>query len=316
MQTSEQRRGWGAGAALLSVLLAGCYRSGTPPELCEGDACGLTTGSSGSTGVPTTGEPPAETTAEPTTGGPVDNSITFRLDMLAFIDPHLFYSSADVPPSCINDVTGFVNVALTDDAMSGKFNLLARFEDFEGVNEMRLVGADCQDPVVPGGRRVCTPNPNSQAVLLTIAKLDAGACSDIDLTHYQAITAPDIHSPQPPCVRSNQVDFSVPVSQSVGALNLREAQFVARLDAVLDPQRLEDGLLYGFLSKAVAEDLNFTNDMIGTVNLWSLIDSPACQANYPNYLPSVDQLEINDVPVPGVWLALNFTAERVDYQAL
>jgi len=313
MQTNDRRRGWGAGAALASALLAGCYRGGTPPQLCEGDACGLTTGDSSSgTAVPTTGESATATTAEPTTGAPVDDSITFRLDTMAFIDPHLFYSGPD-QSICINDVTEFVNVALTDDAMSGQFNLLVRFEDFQDVNELRLVDADCVDPVKPGGRRQCTPSPKTQAVLLTTMKLEVGACSDIDVSHFQPINAPNIHAPQPPCVRSNQVDFSLPVSDSVSALNMRDAQVTAQVDDLVDPQRLEEGLVFGFLTKAVAEDLNFSADMIGTVNLWSMIDSPACVATYPDYLPSIDEFEVNNMPVPGVWIAINFTAERVDY---
>lgn len=318
MWTNGQGPGWGTAAALTIALLAGCYHGGTPPQLCQGDACGLTSSSSaatGSTGVPTTGEPPAETTVDPTTGAPVDDSVTFRLDTLSFMDPHLFYSSPD-QTLCINDVTDFVNVALNDDAMSGAFNLLARFEDFEGVNEMRLIDAECGDPVMPGGRRLCTPKPKSQAVLLSSMRIEAGACTDIDLSKYQPINAPAIHAPQLPCLRSNQVDFSLPINNSVGALNLREAQVSASLDALSDPQRLEDGLLFGFLTKAVAEDLIFTDTMIGSVNIWAMVDSPACQANFPDYLPSIDEFEINNTLVPGVWIALNFTAERVDYQPL
>ena len=320
MKTIGRRRSWGSGAALASALLTGCYDGGTPPPLCEGDACGL---AGSTTQTPTTGEPATGTTAIPTTtttgesttGEPVDNSITFRLDTLTFVDPHLFLTSPGDPPVCVNDVTDFVNVALNDDAMSGQFNLLARFENFAGVNEMRLVDADCEPPAVIGGRRVCTPNANTQAVLLTTAKVDILGCREFDPAHYQAITLPAIHDPKAPCVRSNQVDFSIPVNDSVGSLNLREAQFAARLDAADDPQRLEDGLLTGFLSKAVAEDLNFQNDMIGIINLWALIDSPACVDLYPDYLPSVDEFLINNLPVPGAWLAINFTAERVDYVA-
>ena len=321
MKTIDRRCGWGTGLALASALLTGCYHGGTPPMLCEGAACGLTTGSgSSSSGEPSTGEPATATTVlpttgEPTTGEPVDNSITFRLDSLTFVDPHLFLTGQGDPAICVNDVTDFVNVALNDDAKSGQFNLLARFEDFEGVNEMRLVDADCEEPAVPGGRRVCTPSVKTQAVLLTTAKVDFGGCRELDPLHHAAITLPDIHDPQAPCVRSNQVDFSIPVSDSVGALNLRDAQFASRLDSIVDPQRLEDGLLTGFLTKAVAEDLNFQNDVFGVINLWALIDSPACTPGYPDYLPSLDEFVINDLPVTGVWLALNFTAERVDYVA-
>jgi hypothetical protein len=321
MQTNERRRGWGTEVALASALLAGCYRGGTPPQLCEGEACGLTTGDgsssgngSSSGGVPTTsGASASGTTAEPTTGAPVDTSVTFRLDSIAFIDPHLFYSSAADPPLCINDVTDFVNVALADDAMNGQFNLLARFEDFGVGNEMRLVDADCEDPVAPGERRVCAANPDAQVVLLTYQRLDALGCSELDPANYQPISLPEIHAPQAPCLRTNRVDFSVPISSSVGALSLRQAQFASRLDDPIDPQRLEDGLLFGFLTKAAAEDLNFNDAMFGVVNLWAMIDSPACTPDHPDYLPSVDSIEINKVPVPGVWLAINFTAERVDF---
>lgn len=320
MRTTERRWGWGT-AALTMALLAGCYRGGTPPQLCEGDACGLTSGtggtssSSGTTAVPTTGEPPIETTMEPTTGAPVDSSFTFRLDTISFIDPHLFYASPD-QTICINDVTEFVNVALNDDAMSGGFNLLARFVDFGVSNELRLVDGDCEDPVVPGGRRLCTPNLDAQIVLLNVQRLDALGCSELDPANYQPITLPMIHNPQAPCIRTNRVDFSVPISGSVGALSLRQAQFAARLEPGDDPQRLEDGLLFGFLTKAAAEDLNFNDDMFGVVNLWTLIDSPACVMDHPDYLPSIDTLELNGAPVPGVWLAINFTAERVDYKGL
>lgn len=326
MKKIDRSRGWWSGLALTSALVTGCYRGGTPPQLCEGDACGLTSSAgesstaastsaeapTGTSSGPTTGEP---TAGESSTGAPIDPSVTFRLDSLTFMAPHLFLTTASDPPMCVNDVTTFVNVALNDDAKSGQFNLLARFEDLDAVNEMRLVDADCEDPVVAGGRRVCTPSGNTQAVLLTTKRLSEGGCSALDPAHFQAITLPDIHAPQAPCVRSNQVDFSIPVSASVGALNLRDAQFSAQLDTTVEPLRLEQGLLYGFLTKAVAEDLNFQNEMFGTINLWALIDASVCAAGYPDYLPSIDEFLINDVPVPGVWLAINFTAERVDYVA-
>jgi len=330
MKKIVRRREWGTGLALTGALLLGCYRGGVPPQLCEGAACDVTMGSTGeattgaATTVPTgtagatgtTGvEPTTGTGVESTTGAPVDDSITFRIDSLTFVDPHLFLASAGDPPICINDVTEFVNVALADDAKKGQFNLLARFENYDTINEMRLVDADCEDPAEIGGRRRCTPSMNTQAVLLTTKKLSEGGCSDLDPVHFQAITVPDIHDPQAPCVRSNQIDFSIPISNSVGALNLRAAQFSARLDTTAEPLRLEDGLLFGFLTKAVAASLNFESEMFGTINLWSLIDSPACVAAYSAYLPSIDEYIINDMPEPGVWLAINFTAERVDYVA-
>jgi len=325
MKLGERRHEWGWGLALVCALASACFRDDGPGQLCEGAACGLTgaatqgassTGeaatagaSTGSTGELTTG------TADSSTGEPVDRSVTFRIDSLAFIDPHLFLTTSDDPPVCGSDVTSFVNLSLGGDAKSGKFNLLARFEDFNGVNEMRLIDADCEDPP-PGGRRRCWPNPNAQVVLLATQRPAEGGCRQLDPTVYQPITLPDIHDPQVPCVRSNRVDFSVPVNDSVGVLGLRQAQFSARIVDVDAPERLEDGLLSGFLSQKAAEALVFENDIVGKVTIWSLINAPACAADNPDYLPSIDEAELDKDLILGVWLAINFTAERVDYVAM
>lgn len=315
-------RAVGGALALAGALHAGCFRDGGAPQLCDGAACGLTGGGS-STGVDVTGSPPT-TGGDSTTGATVDRSITFRLDTMSFVDPHLFLSdpgddattggtTGGTPGTCTNDVTTFVNQTLKGDVDDGSFSLIARFTDFGVIDEMRLFDGDCEDPVEPGGRRVCSQNPKAQAVLLTTEALGAGGCSQLDPARYQPINAPLIHAPQGPCVRTREFDFSVPVSDSVGSLNLRDAQFSARLDDPAAPQRLEDGVLYGFLPKAVAEDLVIDAPLFGAVNLWDTIDSPACEAMYPAYLPSIDTFEINDAKVLGVWIAINFTAERVDY---
>lgn len=310
--------------ALAGALQAGCFRDGGAPQLCAGAACGLT---GSSTGVDTTGGPPT-TGGDSTTGAPVDRSVTFRLDAMSFVDPHLFLSdpgdegttggtsggtSGGAAATCIMDVTTLVNQTLKGDVDDGKFNLIARFTEFGVIDEMRLFDGDCDDPVEPGGRRVCSQNPKAQAVLLSTEALGVGGCSQLDPSRYQPINAPLIHAPQGPCVRTREFDFSVPVSDSVGSLNLRDAQFSARLDDPVAPQRLEDGVLYGFLPKAVAEDLVINAPLFGAVNLWDTIDSPACEGMYSAYLPSTDMFEINGMDALGVWIAINFTAERVDF---
>ena len=322
----RQRRGAVTGGlGIVGALLGGCFRDAGPEALCEGAACGPTTTSAG---VTTSGEPPTTGGAENTTAAPVDPSITFRVDALAFIDPHLFLSmpaeggttdgmttggTTGDPGACSSDATTFVNLAIKNDVDGGKFNLMARFVDFGGVQELRLFDGDCEDPVEPGGRRVCTANPEVQAVLLTTQFLDNDKCSQLDPSQYALMNAPLINSPQAPCVRTLQVDFSLPVSDSVGALNLREAQFAARLDDPVAPQRLEEGVLYGFLPQAAAELLEIDAPVLGAVNLWASIDSPACEAMFPQYLPSVDMFTIGDEAVRGAWIAINFSAERVDF---
>jgi hypothetical protein len=268
------------------------------------EVAGDTSSSSGVTG------------GDSTTGAPVDAAITMRIDSMKFVDPHLFLLDTTDPnmPACTADITEAVNTVRSDDIGSGDYNLLLRFEDFAAVQEVRVIDADCEAPAIPGELRVCTPSESTPAVVLGLEAVDGAKCREIDPTVYAATNVPKINDPAPPCMRTKRASFSLAFGGGGGALELREAQFVASLDDVAAPTRLIDGVLHGFLTKVSAENLMFEFPLLGTTTLWEVIDTPACQTQFPDLLPSVDTLQIGDTPVPGVWLAINFTAERVLYQ--
>jgi len=311
-------RGVGSWGALLVCALVGCFRDEGPGQLCQGAACA---GPTGTTSGPTSGSTgPGDsddsgsmgaTGASETTGAPLDTSITMRLDSMRFVDPHLFLSDAG---QCTADITDAVNMVLGDDIAGYGFSLLVRFEGVSAT-EVRVVDADCEAPTEPDGMAVCTPNDAAPAVILGVETVAMGSCRDLDPGVYAAANVPMINDPTQPCVRTKRASFSLSISGSVGALDLREAQFVAALDDAAAPTRFVDGVLYGFLPKVSAEDLMFDVPLVGPKTLWSVLDVPACVSVHPDQLPSVDTLKINGMDAPGVWLALNFTAARVLYQA-
>ncbi|HEY0134610.1 MAG TPA: hypothetical protein VGB85_11030 [Nannocystis sp.] len=245
---------------------------------------------------------------------------------MTFIDPHLFITEegADTDtdtdtdtggsePNCVNDVTALVNGLLNSDLAEGKFNLLIRFEDFGVIDEVRLIDAACDPPATEGAQWVCRPD-NSPSVNLNTEVIDKSGCRNLEPEVYAPPDLLMINDPGPPCLRTTRGSISLPVSDLVGSLDLREAQVVAMLDDAVAPSKLLDGVVYGFLPMATAQDLQINAPLFGVVDLWSVIDAPACMSAYPEYLPNVDEMLINNILVKGAWLAINFTAERVDYR--
>lgn len=312
---------WGSGAGLpwiaLACALTGCFRD-EGPQLCEGPSCAAATsdGASSTSGPGSTTEPPTSTgtSSGGTTGAPIDTSITMRLNSMTFIDPHLFLADLSDPqkPAC-TDITVAVNQTLGDDLAQGGFNLLVHLEELAVAKEVRLVDGDCEAAAEPDGLKLCTPNDATPAVVLGLDPVDTPACSELDPSVYAAVNVGTINAPQQPCIRTKRSSFSLAISGSLGALDLRNAQFVASLDDAVAPTKLVNGVLYGFFTKQSAEGLTVDVPLLGVRTLWSMIDVPDCAAAFPDQLPSVDTLEINGKPALGVWLAINFTGERVAY---
>lgn len=318
------------------AFAAGCFTDRGPDQQCADTGCATSTGST-STVTSSTGETPTTSGAASTTGAPLDPGITLRVDTMSFIDPHLFISEAGSDPgettgtgtsggstggstggdpelvSCVNDVTVLVNGVLNNDIADAKFNLLAHFADFGVVQEMRLLDAECDDPPEGGGRRLCTRNTATPAVILDTEIVLTPGCRQVDTSVYAAVNLPAINDPPPPCLRTMAASFSLPVSDAVGSLNLLEAQMVSTLDSTTSPTLLMNGVLTGFLPMKAAQDLELEAPLFGLVNLWSVLEAAPCVMKYPELLPSVDYFESDGDKVPGVWLAINFTAEQVDY---
>lgn len=299
-----------------------------------GLGCGLDTfgyeGGTTSLGVSSTGESTSigATTGAPTTSGtstgdatteaPVDGSITFRLDSASLIDPHLFLADSDAGTTgeqeeCINDVTSLVNSVTNMDIGDYKLNLLLRFEAPGQLDEMRLIVGECTEGASPGERAVCGPKSGTGMILLTTEWIAEGNCRQIDPLQFAPVNVPLISNPTAVCVRSAPADLSLPLLFVEGGLDLRDGQIAAAFDDAATPQRMVDGVISGFLSQAAAQAKEIDAPLFGSIDFWSIIDSPSCESGYPDYLPSVDMYSINDVDVPGAWLAVNFTAERVNF---
>ena len=310
-------------AALACALVPGCFSDPGAGPLCAGAAC-LTGGgtSGGDTTGTTTTTTPTTTGASETTGAPFDPSITLRISTMAFVDPHLFITEEGMDTdtgtggagaSCVNDVTMLVNGLLNSEITDGKFNLLLRFEDFAEVDEVRLLDAACEPPAMAGAQWICTPG-TAPTVNLTTQIVAEPGCRNLEPDVYRPVNLPMINDPTPPCMRTTRGSITWPVSGLVGSLDLREAQVVAMLDDAVAPSKLIDGVVYGFLPMSVAQNLQIDAPLFGLVDLWSVIDAPACTTTYPDYLPNVDMMKINGIEVQGAWLAINFTAEQVEYR--
>lgn len=297
-----------AGIAV-AACTAGCFTDRGPGEL-TGTTTTTEPASTSTTTLPPTSSESSSSTGLESTGAP-DTGVAFRLSTLNIIDPHFFLTNPNNPMLCSADVTEGLNTVVNKDIGEGGFNLVIYFEEMGPGAEMRLFQGDCTDPG-DGSWWTCVKEDGIQQTVFDTEEVQAAPCREIDPMAFQPTNLPMINDPMPTCVRTMPQDFSVAVSNSAGALFLREAQIVASPDSTTDPRTIPNGILYGFLPKVSAEDITVEVPLTGTVTIWSVIDV-MCAADYPDQLPSVDVLNIDDTDVPGAWIAINFTAERVFY---
>ncbi len=300
-RTPELRR---TCAACLALACAACFRD-RPSLTCEGpfSACQETSTS----GAPASSSSGAPTTTEATTGattGEPDTSRYFRIDALEIIDPHLFYGAP-----CA-DVTGTVNsVALDEQIDAGELNILLTFSEFDlDMLEPSLSEAVSCD--VPAGTCVSQP---SLAVSVPAQRIDEGLCSTLDPGVIAAINLEALNAPAPICFRTLAAGLSLPIQGS--PIELIQAQVAFNFEPLADPAGITNGLLYGFLTRASAEATKISLGMI-ELNVWDLVvgqPNPSdCSTNQASYLPSADVVDGQE----GVWMAVNFTATRVEVSEL
>lgn len=286
-------------AALACVALAGCFRDEAPALECTAGPIGPceapTTGADSTTGEPAT-------TVEPTTGAPVVPGRAFRIDTLAIVDPAFFLEPC-------SDATEAINTfVLQDNVTKGKFNLLIDFPSFDPeAPAPALVEADECDVAA----RTCL-RKDGLSVTVSAERVESGSCVDLDPAVLAVPNAPLLHQPQPPCVRTDPAALALPIEGAPVPLALREAQVAFHFDSPEEPEALEQGVVYGFLTRASAEAtvLDINGAQFG---LWEMIVGPeACMGMFPEYLPSIETLVDGDREIEGVWLVFNFTAVRVE----
>lgn len=303
------RRGPVLAGIAVAACTAGCFTDKGPGELTGTAATTEPASTSTTTTLPPTSSESSSSTGG-STGAP-DTGVAFRLSTLNIIDPHFFLTNPMDPMLCSADVTTGLNTVVNNDIADGGFNLVIYFDELVPGAEMRLFQGDCTDPG-DGSWWTCVKEDGIQQTVFDTEEVQDAPCREIDPLAFQPTNLPMINDPKPTCVRTMPQDFSVAVSNSAGALFLREAQIVASPDSTTDPKTIPIGILYGFLPKASAEDIMVDVPLTGTVTIWSVIDV-MCAADFPDQLPSVDVLNIDGMDVPGAWIAINFTAERVFY---
>lgn len=322
-----RRRDRGAAAIVLVVACApaGCFKDDGPGQLTSmppASTTGAPTTSSTSTAGDTQPMTTGSSSSEGTTAALPDPAIAFRLSNLTFIDPHFFLvdgggggetttGTTGEPADC-TDSTLLLNNFINQDIADGDFNLVIVFDALEPGAEMRLFEGECEDPG-DGSLWTCARRDGATQTIFQTQQVDQPPCRQVDPAFFQAVNFPGLSDPQPPCVRTDMVDLSIPVSNAAGALNLRDAQMVAAADDLMNPQHIPSGVLYGFLTKTSAEDIIVEVPLFSIPNLWSVIDVPQCAAEFPDQVPTTETLEIGGNPQPGVWLGINFTADRVLY---
>jgi len=304
------RRGPVVAGIAVAACTAGCFTDKGPGELTGTAATTEPASTSTATTLPPTSSESSSSTGDESTGAP-DTGVAFRLSTLNIIDPHFFLTDANDPTMCSADVTAGLNVVVNNDIAEGGFNLVIYFEEMVPGAEMRLFQGDCEDPG-DGTWWTCVKKEGIQQTVFDTMEVMTSPCGEYDPGVFQPANQPTISDPPPPCVRTMPQDFSVAVSNSAGALFLREAQIAASPDSTTDPKSIPTGILYGFLPKVSAEDITVEVPLTGTVTIWSVIDV-MCAADYPDQLPSIDVLSIDGTDATGAWIAINFTAERVFY---
>lgn len=279
------------------VLLSACFNPQGSPGASDGETSEGVGATDGATST-STGEATGTTGSAPLP--------TFRMDSVVFVEPHLFLAGN----GCA-DGTELLNISLANDIEVSNMDMLVQLVDDFG--ELRLVDGNCDPPEGPGGAWTCSPKDSVPAIILQSSLVTAGECWQLDPAVLAADNPIAMHEPQAPCVRTTPAKFSFPIGE-LGAISFRDSQVAGELGSasLATTERIEQGLLYGFLPRAVAEQIDVDIPAFPVVNLWAAIEAVDCTPMYPGLLPNVDMLQSDGGEIPGVWVVLNFTAYRID----
>jgi len=297
--------------------------SGSVVPTTGGDATTSTSTGEIVTGAASTGSSGAAsssddgTTAAPP-GVPIEGA-AFRVSRLEIVDPHLYLGAL-----FCQDATGFLNSGVSSAIEAHEANLLLLAKDYDPDADTQTFlvyrDADC-----PQGADHCVLDDAVLPTTFVAVNKDDGNCLDVQLSTVNPANVEMLNLPVAPCVTSPTASLQLELP-GLDAVTLYMGKFSARYEpGDADPTALVDAILYGFIPKADAETLTYTfMDMV--IDFWSMIrgsDHPdACPVpmdGAPGSVPDVDTLDLDGdgpmPPTPGVYLYMNFTAERVDLYA-
>lgn len=323
-----------------ACALAGCFRGDFLDNTCEELAlCGGSgaTGTSTGTGVvtPTSGADTATTTTTDTGSGSGDGSSSgttaeppgillegpaFRIGKLQIVDPHLYLKNL-----FCQDVTGYINTALTSSIQEHESNVLLVAKDYDptAATQTFLLYRDADCPL---GEDYCVLLPDVLPTTFVSGNKDVGNCLDVMVSTVNPVNINTLNIPNAPCVTSPTASVQLELTPDLSPITFYEGKFAAQYSpSDADPVELQNALLYGFIPKADAEMLTYTF-MNMQINFWAVIrgsDHPdACPVPMdmaPGSVPDVDTLDLDGAgPMPpslGVYLYLNFSAKVVKFYA-
>lgn len=311
LQNTCEQQGGCAGATGTSTAA-----TTAPPTTGVGTSTGTGTGSGTDSGTSTSGDSDdtlSSGTTEAPPGLPVEG-LAFRIKTISIVDPHIYYG----PLGCL-DVTGFVNTGLQKSIDDRESNVILVAKDYDpdaAIQQFQLYrDADC-----PAGQDHCLVIDTVVPVGFPSTNKDEGNCLGVDLLTINPANLNQLNLPVAPCVSSPTASVQLELTPDLSPITFYKAQFSAQYSPTDDaPDTLVNAIFYGFVPQSDAEQSIF-NFMGMEINLWAVIrgsDHPeACQPPM-GAVSDVDMIDLDDdpetPPIVGVYLYLNFTAERVDY---
>lgn len=322
-----------AGAAALT----GCFHADFLQNTCEqqGGCPGASSSSAGATTSPPTtsegtstststgGSSGADTLASGTTEAPPGlpfPGLAFRINTIGIVDPKMYYKALGCP-----DVSGFVNTALQKSIDDRDSNVLLVARDYDptaATQEFLLYrDSDC-----PAGEDYCLLIDTVLPVKFISGNKDQGNCLDVMISTLNPVNVDSLNLPVAPCVSSPNASVELELTPDLSPIKFYDGKFSAQYSpADVDPTSLVNAILYGFVPQSDAELIVFTY-MGADINFWSVIRGsghpdacPIPMDGAPGSVPDVDMLDLDGdgpmAPVVGIFLYLNFSAERVDLYA-
>jgi hypothetical protein len=313
-----QRRSRRAGAAAaLGVALAvaggGCFDGGEQTSRTTGVSATTASSSSSSTstGDEATTSTSTTTTTTTTTTGELGDAAAFRITKLSVVDPH-FYYQLSMGSEC-SDVTNLVNFGVESEIGGGDVSHVLVFFPADPDAEstpLLISGASCN-----GALDTCSAANGEASTMTTAENAAAGVCSLLVSgtvnPMYSGAGSP--HIPNAPCFTSVGDDGSIRIADTLPEMTLQDVRVAATYAGGDDVSSLIEGTLRGYLTESAGLAVD------GTVsdfpfNLWNAVSGGgSCQVDEMNPIDDTDPNPDPRSAEKGVWIYLNFEAQRVEW---
>jgi len=244
--------------------------------------------------------------------------VAFRIITIAIVDPGLYYNT---PGGC-TPVTQIVNLALGRSIEEHESNVLLAAPEYDPTQPFQTF-ALYRDANCPINEKYCQTIDFEKPVTFNSGNRDDMNCLDVEKSTINPANFNSINFPKAPCVSSPNASVTLQLAPELSPIDFYDGKFSAQYDpSDEDPTGLINAIFYGFITRADAEKIIYTY-LGAEIKFWSVVrgtsDPASCSLpmdGAPGSVPDVDLLDLDgdglDPPVEGIYLYLNFTAERVD----